>query len=141
MNQYLELREYMMYLIIKKNKSKIKCKTCISFFIIPKNEWLSYICIGWQPWLWVSTQSCRWWHEGCCLFFLSYQNFTATSILNSQNWLWNRRALFKNYHTGKRHHFEDILDFHVPVREGRWTNYHSSVQPVKPSNLTLTNTV
>ena len=53
MNQYLELREYMMYLIIKKNKSKIKCKTNISLFIISKNEmvvvylhWLTAMTMG-----------------------------------------------------------------------------------------------
>ena len=43
----------MMYLIIKKNKSKIKCKTNISLFIISKNEmvvvylhWLTAMTMG-----------------------------------------------------------------------------------------------
>ena len=43
-----------------------------------------------------------WWQLS--LFPIIYE-FYATSILNSQNWLWNRRALFKNYHTSKRHHW------------------------------------
>ena len=37
MNQYLELREYMMHLIIKKIKSKIKCKTILSLLYLKMN--------------------------------------------------------------------------------------------------------
>ena len=141
MNQYLELREYMMYLIIKKYlnpKLSVKLLFLLSLLInemfVVYLQWMTAGTMG----VYAILSMVIWW---LLSFFPIIVNFTATSILNSQNWLWNRRSLFQNYHTSKRHHFEDILDFHVPVLEGRWLNYHSSVEPVKPSNLTLTNSV